>query len=134
MPIFPCKKYPGRQDATVFTTLSTRPVPYRIMRCAWNKANVETGITTSAHASSDTYPSCLPDGVVRAETDPVGNRPVLLHLLAQGHLGAEGLVGRLPNAMYASQSIRIASQQFRFEIGVKYFTISTSRSITFDVV
>lgn len=37
----------------------------------------------------------LPDGVVRAETDPVGDRPVLLHLLAQGHLGAEGLVGRL---------------------------------------
>lgn len=38
----------------------------------------------------------LPDGVIRAQTDPVGDRPVLLHLLAQGHLGAEGLVGRLP--------------------------------------
>lgn len=38
---------------------------------------------------------CSPDGVVRAETDPVRDRPVLLHLLAQGHLGAEGLVGRL---------------------------------------
>lgn len=36
-----------------------------------------------------------PDLVVRAQADPVRDRPVLLHLLAQGHLGAEGLVGRL---------------------------------------
>ena len=36
-----------------------------------------------------------PDLVVRAHADPVRDRPVLLHLLAKGHLGAEGLVGRL---------------------------------------
>lgn len=28
------------------------------------------------------------------------DRPVLLHLLAQGHLGAEGLVGRLRVSFY----------------------------------
>ena len=48
----------------------------------------------------------LPDGVVRAETDPVGDRPVLLHLLSQGHLGAEGLVGRLPGQQRGAQTNR----------------------------
>jgi hypothetical protein len=37
----------------------------------------------------------VPDGVIRTETDPLRNRPVLLGLFCQRDLGAESLVGRL---------------------------------------
>ena len=33
-----------------------------------------------------------PDGVVGSQPDPVGDRPVLLHLDREGSLSAEGLV------------------------------------------
>lgn len=35
------------------------------------------------------------DGVARAQTDPLGDRTVLLELLGKNLLGAEGLVRRL---------------------------------------
>ena len=37
----------------------------------------------------------LPDLVIGAETNPVGEGTVLLHLLAEDALGLEGLVRRL---------------------------------------
>lgn len=46
----------------------------------------------------------------------MGDGPVLLHLLAQGHLGAEGLVGRLPNTLpcHANLHHQPASQPASF--------------------
>lgn len=37
----------------------------------------------------------LPDGVISAEADPVGDGAVLLHLLSQNALGSEGFQRRL---------------------------------------
>jgi hypothetical protein len=38
-----------------------------------------------------------PNSVISAESDPVGNRLILLLLDSKGSLRAEGLVGRLTN-------------------------------------
>lgn len=43
----------------------------------------------------------VPDLVVSAETDPVGDGTVLLHLLAEDALGLERLVGRLEGELRA---------------------------------
>jgi hypothetical protein len=37
----------------------------------------------------------LPNGVISAKTDPVGDGSVLLHLLTEDALGLEALKGRL---------------------------------------
>jgi hypothetical protein len=43
------------------------------------------------------FEKCKPDGVVGAQTDPLGDRAVLTLLLAKDALGAERFVGRLKN-------------------------------------
>ena len=50
---------------------------------------------TQLGAAPVTTLGVVPDGVAGAQTDPLGDRAVLLHLLRENLLNLEGLVGRL---------------------------------------
>ena len=85
--------YKTTQFATLISAIS---VP---IRRAFGGAELRTFTTSSGLMRHQHKTS--PDLVVRAQADPVRDRPVLLHLLAKGHLGAEGLVGRLAKREWA---------------------------------
>lgn len=68
--------------------------------------------------------ACAPDGVVRAEANPLRDGPVLLLLLAQNALDLEGLVGRLQKCENGdSRSARQGRDDSRHGVASRPFSL-----------